>query len=107
MYGSSLPERDFDVAIIGGGPCGVASSISIRTEGPSVVILDEKGPGGQVATSSKIENVFGVPVGGLSGVELMGRGIDQAKAFGVNFRWPFRAVRIIREESGAGNLCWW
>src|SRR6202007_1399266 len=89
---------DYDVAIIGGGPCGIAASISISTEGPSTVILDGKGPGGQVATSSLIENVFGVRVGGLTGVDLMARGIEQANAFGVKFRSPFNAVRIVRDE---------
>lgn len=92
------PTPDFDVAIIGGGPAGIAAAISIVTEGPSVVVLDQKGLGGQIATSSKIENVFGVGVGGKSGSELMGTAIDQAKAFGTRFRSPFNAVRLTRDE---------
>lgn len=89
----------YDVAIIGAGPAGVAAAISLSSEGVKVVVLDEKGPGGQVASSSKVENVFGVPVGGLTGQQLMDRGIDQAMAFGAKFVSPFRAVRIRKEES--------
>jgi thioredoxin reductase (NADPH) len=91
-------KPDFDVAIIGGGPAGIAAAISIVTEGPTVAVLDQKGPGGQIATSSKIENVFGVGVGGKSGAELMGISIDQAKAFGTRFLSPFNAVRMTRDS---------
>ena len=99
MTQNTVADTDYDVAIVGGGPAGVACAISVVTEGPSVVILDEKGPGGQVATSSLIENVFGIPVGGLTGVQLMGRGIDQAHAFGTRFNSPFRAVRIVQDPA--------
>lgn len=91
---------DFDVAIIGGGPTGVAAAISLKYEGPRVVLLAENGLGGQVAGSPKIQNVFGVPVDGISGSELMGRGIDQANYFDVKLRSPFRAVRIAKGTDG-------
>lgn len=88
---------DFDVAIIGGGPAGVAAAIGLTTEGVRVVVLDELQAGGQVASTSKIENVFGAPDGGYTGIQFMGRGIDQATAFGAKFRSRFRAVRILKD----------
>jgi thioredoxin reductase (NADPH) len=95
---TNTAPRDYDVAIIGGGPAGVAAAIGIASEGPSVVVLDERGPGGQIARSSKIENVFGVPAGGGDGGRLMARGIDQAKNLKAQFRSPFRAFKIIKNE---------
>jgi len=51
---NSVPsESDFDVGIVGGGPMGVAAAIGISSEGPSVVVLDQRSLGGQIASSSK------------------------------------------------------
>jgi len=103
---NSCATCDCDVVIVGAGPAAFAAAINLASEGARVIIVDEKGPGGQVATSSKIENVFGIPSPGLTGAELMDRAIDQAiKVFGVKLRSPFRVVRHTHDEtSGVHTL---
>jgi thioredoxin reductase (NADPH) len=102
---NTVEGADYDVAIIGAGPAGLAMAIGLQPEGPQCMLLDEKGPGGQVAGSSKIVNVFGVPVGGIPGRELMSLGTDQARFLGAEIRSPFRAVRIFRDpDNGLINV---
>jgi len=91
------PADTFDVAIIGGGPAGIAAAIGIAPEGPSVVVLEHKNLGGQIATSSLIENVFGVGVHGKTGSQLMGAALEQARKFNTHFREMFTAVRIVKD----------
>lgn len=70
----------YDVAIIGGGPAGLAAAISAASEGLSTVLLCQK-IGGQAGTSSRIENFLGFP-DGISGPALADRARRQAVKFG-------------------------
>lgn len=74
----------FDVAVIGGGPAGLAAATSAATEGLSVVVLCER-LGGQAGTSSLIENFLGFPEG-ISGPDLTARALAQAEKFGAQFK---------------------
>src|SRR6476659_4763579 len=60
------PVDQVDLAIIGGGPAGLAAAVYAASEGVSTVVLDRLGPGEQAGGSSKIENFIGFP-NGLSG----------------------------------------
>lgn len=71
----------YDVAIVGSGPAGLAAAVYAASEGLSVVVLESCAPGGQAASSSKIENYMGFPTG-ISGQALMGRAYLQAQKFG-------------------------
>lgn len=76
------PRRvDYDVAIIGGGPAGLAAAVYGASEGLSTVMIERDAPGGQAGTSSRIENYLGFPTG-VSGDELADRALHQAKRFG-------------------------
>ncbi|MEL7486424.1 MAG: cyclic nucleotide-binding domain-containing protein [Pseudomonadota bacterium] len=44
-----------DVVVVGAGPAGLAASVYAASEGLNVVTLDTTAPGGQAATSSKID----------------------------------------------------
>ena len=78
----TIQTRDvYDVVIVGAGPAGLASAVYGASEGLSVVVLDGKAPGGQIGTSSRIENYLGFPTG-LSGQELADRALMQAHKFG-------------------------
>jgi thioredoxin reductase (NADPH) len=55
-------------------------------------------PGGQAATSSRIENYFGFATG-ISGTDLIQRGLVQAEKFGAQLSTPVAAVAL-REEAG-------
>jgi thioredoxin reductase (NADPH) len=71
----------YDVAIVGGGPAGLAAGVYGASEGLSTIIVEREAPGGQAGTSTRIENYLGFPTG-LSGDELGGRALQQAKRFG-------------------------
>ncbi len=59
----------YQVAIVGGGPAGLAAAIYAARSGYSTVILEKAFPGGQIANASLVENYPGFP-DGVSGMEL-------------------------------------
>src|SRR6476659_1272575 len=72
----------YDLAIIGGGPAGLAAAVYGASEGLHTVIVEREAPGGQAGMSSRIENYLGFP-SGLSGGDLARRAVVQARRFGV------------------------
>ena len=73
--------RVYDVAVVGGGPAGLAAAVYAASEGLNTIVLEGMAPGGQAGTSSKIENYLGFPTG-ISGQALAGRAQVQAQKFG-------------------------
>ncbi|MEL6466989.1 MAG: FAD-dependent oxidoreductase [Pseudomonadota bacterium] len=86
-------EDVYDVAIVGGGPAGVAAGVYAGAEGLCAVVLEDLAIGGQAGTSSRIENYMGFPTG-ISGGDLVGRGEVQAMKFGTRFAVPVRATAL-------------
>src|ERR1700682_6484605 len=72
----------YDLAIVGGGPAGLAAAVYGASEGLHTVIIEREAPGGQAGMSSRIENYLGFPTG-LSGGDLARRAVVQAQRFGV------------------------
>ncbi|MEM8668064.1 MAG: FAD-dependent oxidoreductase [Planctomycetota bacterium] len=93
------PQSDttYDLAVIGGGPGGMAAAVYGASEGLKTVILERQAPGGQASTSSKIENYLGFP-NGLSGQELAGRAQIQAQKFGATLALPMSVQKIEGES---------
>ena len=71
----------YDVAVIGGGPAGLAAAVYGASEGLRTILIERESPGGQAGASSRIENYLGFPTG-VSGDDLGGRALKQAKRFG-------------------------
>jgi len=90
-------RRFYDVAVIGGGPAGLANSVYAATEGMKVVLIEQSAPGGQMGTSSRIENYLGFP-NGITGADLAQRASAQAKRFGAEILTAQEAVAIRRED---------
>ncbi|MEP9359430.1 FAD-dependent oxidoreductase [Sphingomonas sp. KR3-1] len=84
-----------DVAVVGGGPAGLASAVYAASEGLDTIVIESIAPGGQAGTSSKIENYLGFPTG-ISGQALAGRAQVQAQKFG---------ARLLISRSAAGLDC--
>ena len=87
------PDCVFDVAVVGAGPAGLASAVYAASEGLSTLVLEAEAPGGQAATSSRIENYLGFPTG-ISGGALAGRAQIQAQKFGARIAVPRSVVRL-------------
>ena len=78
----TAPSRsEYDVAIIGAGPAGLAAAVYGASEGLCTILIERQAPGGQAGTSSRIENYLGFPTG-VAGDELATRALRQAKRFG-------------------------
>lgn len=72
---------EYDVAIIGGGPAGLAAAVYGASEGLRTIVIEREAPGGQAGTSARIENYLGFP-NGVSGDELASRALQQARRLG-------------------------
>ena len=106
-------QTDFyDLAIVGGGPAGLAAAVYGASEGLHTVMIEREAPGGQAGMSSRIENYLGFPTG-LSGGDLARRAVVQATRFGVEILSPQEAVaartegpyRIIKLTDGSEISC--
>jgi thioredoxin reductase (NADPH) len=86
----------YDLAIVGGGPAGLAAAVYGASEGLRTVMIEREAPGGQAGLSSRIENYLGFP-SGLSGNDLARRAVAQARRFGVEILAPQEAVSIRTE----------
>jgi thioredoxin reductase (NADPH) len=92
-------QTDFyDLAIVGGGPAGLAAAVYGASEGLKTVMIEREAPGGQAGMSSRIENYLGFPAG-LSGNDLARRAVVQAQRFGVEILSPLEVVGVRLEGS--------
>jgi len=88
-----------DCAIIGGGPAGLTAGLYTTRGGLENVTMFEKGmPGGQITSSSEIENYPGV-TGEITGMDLMMPWPEQCQKFGLKHAM----VEVLR-VSKEGNL---
>jgi thioredoxin reductase (NADPH) len=103
------PDAVYDVAVVGGGPAGLAAAVYAASEGLSTIVLESTAPGGQAGTSSKIENYLGFPTG-ISGQALAGRAQNQAQKFGARLAIARTVTRLdcaaqpYRLEIDAGSV---
>jgi thioredoxin reductase (NADPH) len=88
----------YDLAIVGGGPAGLAAAVYGASEGLKTVMIEREAPGGQAGMSSRIENYLGFPAG-LSGSDLARRAVAQAQRFGVEILSPVEVVGVRLEGS--------
>jgi thioredoxin reductase (NADPH) len=90
-----------DVVIVGAGPAGLAAAVYAASEGLDVLVVEANSPGGQAASSSKIENYLGFPTG-ISGRELAGRAYAQAQKFGAEVMIAKGAAELVCENTAYG-----
>jgi thioredoxin reductase (NADPH) len=93
-----LPNRCFDLVVVGGGPAGLAAAVYGASEGLRTLGVEMTAPGGQAGMSSRIENYLGFPMG-ISGAELTQRAIIQAEKFGASLTAPC-TVDSLRNHAG-------
>jgi thioredoxin reductase (NADPH) len=97
----ATPGMTYDLVIVGAGPAGLAAAVYGASEGLSVALVDALAVGGQIATTSRIENYLGFPVG-VSGEEFAERAFVQALRFGVSIVLPAAATGL--SSAGADHM---
>ena len=95
----AVPGKTFDVAVIGAGPAGLAASVYGASEGLATAVIDGLGVGGQIGTTSRIENYLGFPVG-VSGGEFAERALVQVLRFGATLLVPSTAAGLTGHGDG-------
>jgi thioredoxin reductase (NADPH) len=88
-----LDQTVYDLAIVGAGMSGLAAAVYGASDGLSTVVLERMAPGGQAATSMRIENYLGFPTG-VTGSELADRAVLQAHKFGAILSVPTPVVSL-------------
>ena len=81
---TSIGDGRVDVAVIGGGPAGLAAAVYGASEGLTVTVIESSSIGGQASSSPMLRNYLGFPAG-VTGAELTARGFQQAVTFGAKF----------------------
>ena len=74
-----MNDKIYDVVIIGGGPGGYSAALYCARSGMSVLVLEKLSPGGQMATTGRVDNYPGFE-DGIDGFELgekMKKGADR------------------------------
>ena len=102
LVGPIDPHRLFDVAVVGAGPAGLATTVYGGSEGLSVIMLDCRAFGGQAGASARIENYLGFPTG-ITGMALMARAFGQAHKFGVETAIPAEVTGLDAVENEGGH----
>ena len=93
-------DKVVDLAVVGGGPAGLAAAVYGASEGLTVVVLEAEAIGGQAGTSSMIRNYLGFPRG-ISGMRLRQRARNQALRFGTEFFTGWEVTAL--EPGGDGE----
>src|SRR5579884_1103844 len=73
----------WDVLIIGGGPAGLAAALYAARAMRSTLVLEKEMPGGQIATTSEVEDYPGIEM--TTGPELSMMMMQHAEKFGAVF----------------------
>ena len=97
---SARPSEIYDVAIIGGGPGGVAAAIYSARKGLKVTVIADR-LGGQVKDTMDIENLVAIP--STTGPKLSGTLAEQLKAHGVVVREHLR-VESMKDQGDVKSM---
>ena len=93
------PREEVDLVVVGAGPAGLGAAVYGASEGLETLVVEGTALGGQAGSSRRIENYLGFPAG-ITGSELTGRAVMQARKFEARTATPYRAELL---EPGNGR----
>ena len=96
-------RRCYDLAIVGGGPAGLAAAVYAAREGIDAIVIERSGLGGQAGVTERIDNYLGFP-DGIGGADLADRFIEQARRYGVELLAAVSADRVGPDDVEAGDI---
>lgn len=100
---STSPQLQmYDLAVIGGGPAGLAAAVYGASEGLKTVLIEKATTGGQAGRSSKIENYLGFE-NGVGGAALTTTARRQAERFGAEVITTQEAGQLLAGGIGAAH----
>ena len=88
-------DKDYDVAVIGGGPAGVAASVYAARKGISVVMIADR-IGGQVKDTMAIENL--ITLAETTGPKLSASFADLVKSYSIDLHEHVKVDTVIDIE---------
>ncbi|MEO0138959.1 MAG: thioredoxin-disulfide reductase [candidate division WOR-3 bacterium] len=92
---SKSDNREWDIAIVGGGPAGLGAAIYAARSLRKTVVFEKSAIGGQIATTDEVDNYPGLRA---KGPELAERFEKHARDFGAEI--IFAEVLSIKRENG-------
>jgi len=92
-----MSDSRYDVVIIGGGPAGLTAGLYTSRAKLKTLLIERMIMGGQVMTTTKVENYPGFP-GGIDGPDLMMRFQEHCQEFGLEV--DYGEVEGLRQEGG-------
>jgi thioredoxin reductase (NADPH) len=93
----------YDLAIVGGGPAGLAASMYAAREGIDAIVVDKSALGGQAGVTERIDNYPGFPEG-IGGADLVDRFVAQARRYGVELLSAVSVEAIATDGDGVVSI---
>ncbi len=75
-------DKTYDVIVVGAGPTGMTSAMFTGRANLKTLLIERMLPGGQIATTSTVENYPGYP-DGIEGPDLSDAMMEHAKQYGI------------------------
>jgi thioredoxin reductase (NADPH) len=95
---SKAKRTHYDLIIAGGGPAGLTAALYAAREGMDTLVVERAAPGGQAATTERLENIPGF-ADGIEGA-MFGKQLSrQALKFGVEMLEAQEAARIFSHDN--------